>query len=129
MKHISSYSHRQQQKYESEIISTEITDWHNRHIQLPHHISVPETKSYRERYHLNQINAAPRVCRIDTYKPSTTNLALDILKYQLSDRASKQKHLENVRSNLQRRIEVAKAQGNRQLIDILQDEYRQLETA
>lgn len=126
MKHISPYPQQAKGKYKSEIINSEITDWSEGHRQLPRHISVPEIKSHRGRYNLNRIDYAPRVCRIDTYKPSTTNFALDILKYQLSDRAAQQKHLENLRSNLQRRLQAAQAKGDSQLINILQDEYQQL---
>ena len=124
MKNISFYSQSRRYKYQSEIIETEISDWNSRHY-LPRHISVPQTQSHRER-DLRTIDHVPRVCRIDSNNQNGTNLAVDILKYQLSDRASQEKHLENVCSNLQRRLLVAESQGNNQLIDILQDEYNQL---
>ena len=67
---------------------------------------------------------------MSTYKTqTTTNLPLNILRYQLSDRQAKQKHLNNIRQNLNRRLQVAKAQRNKQLINILQEEYQQLESS
>ena len=111
-------------------MEAEITDWHRKH-RLPRHISALETKSHRDRHSLNssRIDCLPKVCQINTDEQKTANLALDILKYQLSDRIAQQKHLENIRSNLQHRLEVATAQGNQYLINILKDEYQQLETS
>ena len=126
MKNIFSASKLTKPKSPSEIIESEITDWYSRHT-LPRHMSVLETKSHRGGLgNLDKRNHVPKECRLDADRQQETNLALDILKYQLSDRAAKQKHLENVRANLERRLKVAKAQGNRQLVHILQDEYRQL---
>jgi hypothetical protein len=115
-------------KYQSEIVETEITDWYSQH-NLPRYISAPETKSYQGGHNLGKIDYTVRVCHVNAGKPTKTDLAWNILKYQLSDRASQQKHLENVRSNLEHRLQVAKTTGNNQLVNILQDEYRQLETS
>lgn len=128
MKQIFSHPHRPKQKLKSETIRTEITDWQHRPLQLPRHISVPEIKTYRGT-HANQIDYIPRACPLDNSQPAQTNLAWDLLKYQLSDRAAQQQHLANLRSNLQHRLQVAQAKGDRKLVDILQDEFQQLETA
>ena len=39
---------------------------------------------------------------------------------------TQKQHLENLRTNLERRLQVAKSQGNTQLVNILQNEYKQL---
>lgn len=111
--------------YHSEIIEAEITDWRSKH-RLPRHISAVESKPHRGGHNLSRINYLPKVCQINTNGQTKANPALDILKYQLSDRISQQKHLENLRYNLQHRLQVAKAQGNNHLVNILQDEYKQL---
>ena len=114
-------------KYSGEIISDDKGDRDRQH-QLPRHLSVIETQSHRGRHNLNR-NAfviPPRVCQIRPYSSTKASAALDILKYQLSDR-TKQQHLKNVRTNLEYRLQVAKAEKNDGLVHILQDEYRQLE--
>ena len=129
MKSIFTSSKSRGYRYQSEIIETEISDWQSSH-SLPHHRSILETKSHRNRYpNFNPINYVPRVCRINPKPEDQINTAIDILKYQLSDRDSRQKHLENVRFSLQHRLQVARATGNNQLIDILQAESQQLETS
>ena len=78
--------------------------------QVPRHISVQETNSHRGQGAFSRIDYMPKVCRL---KPvPELNVAVDILRYQLSDRATQQKHLENVRCNLRHRLSVAKLQGN-----------------
>ena len=124
MNNILFYSQRRERN-RSEIIESEITDWHSKPQQL-RGISTPETRSHRGRY--SGKNYIPKVCQLNTYQTTKANLAVDILKYQLSDRAARHKHLENVRLNLEHRLQVAKAQNNSQLVYILQDEYKQLET-
>jgi hypothetical protein len=131
MKNLSYYPHqpnRPNKQYPVEIMATEITDLSSRH-QLPRHICQLESKSHRGQSFINQFNYQPRICEIEPKPVKTNNLAWDILRYQLSDRQAKQKHLENVRSNLERRLQVAKAQGNSQLVKILRDEFKQLETS
>jgi hypothetical protein len=121
------YSQQRNSQYPIEIIATEVTDWHSKH-KLPRHIYQLESKPHRGQSQIGQINHKPRICKLEPNPTSTGHLAWDILRYQLSDRQAKQKHLENVRSNLERRLQVAKAQGNNQLVKILRDEFRQLET-
>ena len=116
--------------YKPEIIETEIGDWKSRHTLL-RHMSVPETKSHRGR-NVGNTDYAPRTCQINADEQNqakiAANIALGILQYQLSDRSAQQKHLENVYSKLEHRLQVAKSQGNSQLLNILQNEYRELET-
>lgn len=126
---MSCYSNIRRYKHHSEIIETEISDWRSQ-TYLPRHMFVPETKSHRGRHNLGKIDRLPpRICHIEPAGKKNTNLAVNILKYQLSDRASQQKHLENLRRNLEHRLQVAKSQGNSQLLNLLQEEYRQLKTA
>lgn len=125
MKHLSPFSQSRKPKYQSEIIDSEITNWHQ-DISLPRHISAPSTKSHRVRSRFYEVRYAPKVCQLDLDESKKANLALDILKYQLKDRTSQKQHLENLRTNLERRLQVAKSQGNTQLVNILQNEYKQL---
>ena len=132
MKNIFLYPNFKGYDRQSEIVETEISDWQSdRH--LPRHLSVPETQSHRGRYDLGKnlakTNYLPRVCRLNSERQNRASLAVDILKYQLGDRVSQQKHLENLRHNLERRLQVAKSQGNSELLNILQDEYEQLKTS
>lgn len=133
MRNLYYYSHSNCTKAKStlEIAEAEIAMCrHSINSQHPRsrHISQWETKSHRNS--LKQFSYAPKVCQMSTYKTqTTTNLPLNILRYQFSDRQAKQKHLNNIRQNLNRRLEVAKAQRNKQLINILQKEYQQLETS
>jgi hypothetical protein len=128
MENLSDYFQQQSQKYPVEIIATEVSDCQPRY-KLPRHICQPETKSHRGQTKIGQMNHNPRICKIEPNPTATGHLAWDILRYQLSDRQAKQKHLENVRSNLERRLQVAEAQGNNQLVKILRDEFKQLETS
>jgi hypothetical protein len=81
------------------------------------------------------VRQQPKVCPLAS-KSSTDNVAWNILKYQLSDRGGspsanlpcQEKHLENVRSNLEHRLAVARVTGDKRLIEVLQEEFRQLET-
>lgn len=133
MRNLYYYSHSNYTKAKSplEIAEAEIAMCRNSiNSQHPRsrHISQWETKSHRNS--LTQFGYAPRVCQLSTYKTqTTTNLPLNILRYQLSDRQAKQKHFDNIRQNLNRRLQIAKAEKNSQLINILQEEYRQLETS
>ena len=127
MKNILSHTKPRGYKYKLDIIETEISDWQSR-TYLPRHISVPETKSHKVGRDAGKINCLPKACPIESEKQNNDNTAVNILKYQLSDRASQQRHLENLRHNLERRLQVAKLQRNSQLLEILQNEYKQLET-
>ena len=126
MKNILSHIKPRGYKYKLDIVETEISDWQSR-IYLPHHISAPETKSHRVKGEVGTINHLPKICRIESEKQNNDNIAVNVLKYQLSDRTSRKKHFENLRHNLEHRLQVAKSQGDSRLLDILQDEYKQLE--
>ena len=67
--------------------------------------------------------AKPRTCHISCNKSE----AFNILKYQLIDQQVKKAHLENVRRNLNLRLQKAKARGDQQLINLLNQESQQLE--
>ncbi len=130
MFNLSSHPDRQPSKRYSETIDLEIPSG-KREQKLPRHISCLESKNYRQSGHLNQAIQLRTSCltNLAVHKAEEMNLAVNILKYQLNDHASKQKHLENVRCKLQYRLEVAKATKNSQLVSILQEEFRQLETS
>lgn len=124
MKNIPFHSNYRNHHYQSEIIETEISDWDSNN-HLPRHISTPQTKSHRGERDLGAIDYAPRVCPIDS-NPNSDNLAVNILNYQLGDRAAQKKHVQNVCHSLKRRLLIAKSQDNKQLITVLKDEYNQL---
>lgn len=130
MFNLSSRQDLQPSKKYSETIDLEIPSEKLKR-KLPRHISCLESKNYRQSNNLNRPIQLRTSCltNLATHKTESINLAVDILKYQLSDRASKEKHLENVRRNLQHRLEVAKAKKNSQLVSILQEEFKQLETS
>ena len=90
--------------------------------RLPRHISSLESESYN-RFYLTKIQTLS-TCPLP--QSPTSNVAWNILKYQLGDGPSQQKHLANLRSNLEHRLTVARVQGNERLIQILQAESRQL---
>lgn len=97
--------------------------------RLPRHISAWET-SGRNQAIASSLYQAPNKCPLDHNLKSAqaTNLAVNILRYQLQDHVAQQKHWENLRCNLQHRLEVARSTNNTQLLTILQAEFRQLET-
>ena len=128
MKNLSSRSIANRKKYPSETIDSEIVDWHSQH-RLPRHISALTTQSHRGKGNSGKHNGVfsqPKACAIDACQPQQTNAALNILKYQLSDRASLQKHHGNLLANLKHRLQKAKDRGDSQLWNLLQDEYQQL---
>ena len=128
MKNIFPYTKPRKYKHCLEIVETEISDWQSK-TYLPRHMSAPETKSHRDRRSANRISNMPKICHIELERQNNANLAVDILQYQISDCSSRQKHLKNLRHNLERRLQVAKSQGNSQLLHLLQAEYQQLETS
>ena len=95
--------------------------------RLPRHISCLENQTYSKNRSIitDQI---PQACslNLDSNRVEAINLAVDIIKYQLHDRLSQQKHLENLLVNLKHRIKVARATGNSQLVNVLQQEFREL---
>ena len=120
---LSSYPNRGK-KYPLEIIDIETVA--RQKPRLPRHISTLESK-ISNHFNLSEVQQ-PKTCPLASESLNST-VAWNILKYQLSDRASQQKHGENVRSSLKHRLEVARAMGNKQLVRILQEEFRQLETS
>lgn len=94
--------------------------------KLPRHISSLESGSYKrsDLSKLQKVSTCPL-----SQEPSTSDVAWNILKYQLYDRHLKQKHLANLQSNLERRLSVARVQGNEKLVQILQEEFRQLQNS
>ena len=132
MLNLSRHQNNQKSKGYSEKIDLEMPQGQLKQIKpkLPRHISSIESKDYRFSTNQNKTSQMPTACPTNLANDSSEaiNLAVSILKYQLQDRASQQKHLENVRRNLQHRLEVAKAEENRKLVTILQAEFRQLET-
>lgn len=103
-------------------------------LKLPRHISSLESKARVNscvNSNLDEINyqSVIRSANLESHPAEAIDLAVSILKYQLKDLASKQKHLENVRCNLRHRLQVAQVQGNSQLVNILQEEFRQLEAS
>lgn len=106
-------------------MGTEVTQWHQKP-QLPRHISSWESGTY---HHSNLGKKSTLACPLVSQQPSTSDVAWDILKYQLSDRHSQQKHLANLRSNLEHRLSVARVQGDERLVQILREESQQLENS
>lgn len=106
------------------------TFYQQKKLKLPRHICSLESRA-RLNSNLDEINYKSVICstNLDSHPAEPIALAVSILKYQLKDLASKQKHLENVRCNLRHRLQVAQVQGNSQLVKILQEEFRQLEAS
>jgi hypothetical protein len=96
---------------------------------FPRHIAQFESPSHRGlKNSIPKTGMLPKICHLTPAKADgETNLAVNILRYQLSDRAAQQNHLESVRSSLEKRLQRAKAKGDRQLISLLEDEFKQLE--
>lgn len=128
MINISRCPSQRKKKYPLEMLETEIADCHSKP-KLPRHISYIESRSHGGGSNLGKIDYMPRVCKIEPDRTKVVNLAVDILKYQLGDRQIKQKHLENLRYNLKHRLQVAQTQRNSQLVNILKEEFKQLETS
>lgn len=93
--------------------------------RLPRHISSLESKTHtiQERWH----RADRSIFEPNSSRSQAIDLAVSISRYQLGDRASIQKHSENVQSNLERRLQVAIARGNDRLVALLQAEFEQLQ--
>jgi hypothetical protein len=99
-------------------------------IRLPRHISSLESCQHHQRANASrqQISQTDFGKR-NTYSAEATNLAVNILRYQLQDAFAQQKHLENWQNSLQHRLKVAQAKENHQLVTMLQEEFRQLEAS
>ncbi|MGF1589477.1 MAG: hypothetical protein ACFCU7_09560 [Pleurocapsa sp.] len=114
--------------FHNEVTDTEI-GYRQRKLRLPRHISSLESKARVNASNLGKINPQSKIAslNLDFQEVEAIDLAVSILKYQLKDFASKQKHLENIRCNLRHRLQVAQMQGNIKLVHILQEEFKQLE--
>ena len=129
--------HFYKNKYELsnlEIKEQEITNRYqgkNFYPSYPRHIASVSDKSHKHiRPITNQSCFLPKTCQLIKSPPAIakeTNIALEVLRYQLNDKKAKQTHLENVRRSLEQRLQVAKASGNHYLVALLQKESQQLE--
>lgn len=128
MKNIFQHSETRGSRYHLEIVETEITDWQSRH-NSPSHLSAPESLSHRSNSNWGKIDSAPKSCRLNLEIGDKMNAAVSILRYQLSDRTVRAKHLASIQAKLGHRLQVAKSQGDAELIGILQAENKQLETS
>ncbi len=131
MLNLSAYSsNNRPHSFKEEATGTEIFCRQTK-LKLPRHISSLESKAHVNASNLDAINHQPKIGsnNLDSDQAEAIDLAVSILKYQLKNYTSKQKHLENVRSNLRHRLQVAQTQGNIQLVHILEEEFRQLETS
>ena len=112
--------------YPSEIIDRDLDHRHS----LPRHISRLTSKAHSSQERLAMANRFQQHRASKNYNRSlATALAVNISRYQLSDRALIQKHSQNVRSSLEHRLQVAVEQENSQLIALLQTELKQLQTS
>lgn len=66
----------------------------------------------------------PKLCPLQK-NPSKQATAVTILRYQL-DQKAKQAHLDNLKRNLERRLQSAKENGNSELVAILNREFKEL---
>jgi hypothetical protein len=84
-----------------------------------------ESQSHR---HYGKINhssfVAPKRCHINGEQYS--EIAFSILQYQLKDEKARATHFNNLKCNLERRLQTAKAQGNNQLVALLTQESHQI---
>lgn len=135
MLNLSSSSNYQADQWNRELSDREAYLEGNRHVspssekpRLPRHISSLEAPSHSRaiKTHLHQ---APKNCPLNQNASPVvaSNQAIDMLRDQLQDTVFTEKYLENVRRNLQYRLEVAQLEENWQLVTMLQEEVRQLE--
>jgi hypothetical protein len=129
MLNLSSYSNYQNYQEDSELSNPHASSWSEK-LRLPRHINSLESPS-RNRAMKARLQQAPQQCPLahETSPQLVSHQALKMLRYQLQDTAFVEKHLENVRRNLQYRLEVAQLEKNYQLVTILQEESRQLEAS
>ena len=84
-----------------------------------------ETSSHRCYGKIRKDNfTMPRKCQIAGEEYS--EMAFSVLQYQLKDRQIRKTHFNNLRQNLERRIQIAKAKGNRHLVALLDREFGEL---
>ena len=110
-----------------ELTESEITSHHRKQtwkMTYPRHLHSRESQFHRSPGAIFHDGLAkPKTCHISCNKSE----AFNILKYQLKDQQVNKAHLENVRRNLDRRLQKAKAKGDQQLIKLLNQESQQLE--
>lgn len=95
-------------------------------IKYPRHLNQRLSPNHRHYGAIFRSNfSSPKTCSI-SHEKSGAN-ALHILRYQLQDETAKKAHLENLKLNLERRLKTAKAEGNSYLINLLQQESKELE--
>ena len=68
----------------------------------------------------------PRMCQLG--KQSFSENPVNVFPYQLKDYQIREVHLNNIRQNLEHRLQRAKAQGNRQLVASLNKEFQEIST-
>lgn len=97
----------------------------------PQHLSPLQTSSHRHYGAISFSNRPlPTICHLSSSAKGTNKTvdsAFSILQYQLNDEQARQAHLENIRQNLERRLQAAIASGNEHLVDLLKKESKQLE--
>ena len=97
--------------------------------RLPRHISALESSTHNHKVCSNLFKAVQK-CPLKQQPDSNEVInAVKMLRYQLQDSASQRQHLENLRSNLMHRLQVAKSTNNSQLVTMLQEEFKQLEVS
>ena len=96
----------------------------------PRHISALESKTHSSKDRLARAkNLSRPYFNSSKFNPSQAiDLAVNISRYQFRDRASLQKHSENVRSSLKHRLQMARERENARLIALLLAELKQLQT-
>ena len=111
-----------------EIAESEITSHNRRQTwkpNYPKHLRSRESQCHRSPGVIFHDGLAkPKTCHISCNQSEAWN----ILKYQLKDQQVQKAHLENVRRNLDRRLQKAKARGDQKLINLLNQESLQLES-
>ena len=84
-----------------------------------------ETSSHRHYGRVRNDNfTIPKKCQIAGEKYS--EMAFSVLQYQLKDRQIRKTHFNNLKQNLERRIQIAKAEGNSHLVNLLNREFYEI---
>ena len=118
--------------YEEQPVTLEITEnqifgsSQAKRIKYPRHINQRVSRNHRNYGAIfNRNFTIPKTCSISN--PNSAENTLSILQYQVQDEAAKKTHLENIKLNLERRLQAAKVEGNKDLINLLQKESGELE--
>ena len=85
-------------------------------------LESPSHRNYGKLKH--NFLTVPKQCQIAGEQYSEK--AFSVLQYQLKDREVKQTHIAHLKSNLERRIQVAKARGDNRLVDLLTQESHEI---